>query len=398
MPRKSSKGPRLWLQPERPRANGSVEASVWCILDDGGFKRSTGCGPEDRGSAEERLAEYLAEKRIRNRPRERGASEVDVADVLAIYAADVAPKHSRPRETAGRISRLLDWWGDKRLSDVTGATCRAYADYRACTGARRELEDLRAAIVYHRKEGLCREVVEVVLPPKSESRERWITRSEAARLVWTAWRHREVQKGVETDRRPWRHVARFILVALKTGTRVGAICSASFEPFQGRGWVDLERGVFYRRPHGEAETKKRKPPVRIPPGLLSHMKRWRDRNRQTYVVEWRRRPVKDVDKAFRKAAAAAGLPDVTPHVLRHSAATWLMQSGVDKWEAAGFLGMTEETLDRVYAHHHPDHQSGATAAIEHGHRRPRKDAEKIPPEPREQRRTNVVDLARKSIR
>jgi Phage integrase family len=47
--------------------------------------------------------------------------------------------------------------------------------------------------------------------------------------------------------------------------------------------------------------------------------------------------------------------DVTPHTLRHTAATWLMRAGVDKWEAAGFLGMSVEMLDRVYGHHHPDH-------------------------------------------
>jgi len=28
---------------------------------------------------------------------------------------------------------------------------------------------------------------------------------------------------------------------------------------------------------------------------------------------------------------------------------------VDKREAAGFLGMSVEMLDRVYGHHHPDH-------------------------------------------
>ena len=49
-----------------------------------------------------------------------------------------------------------------------------------------------------------------------------------------------------------------------------------------------------------------------------------------------------------------GLDDnVTPHTLRHTAATWLMQSGVDKWEAGGFLGMTVEMIDRVYGHHLP---------------------------------------------
>ncbi len=30
-----------------------------------------------------------------------------------------------------------------------------------------------------------------------------------------------------------------------------------------------------------------------------------------------------------------------------------MQAGVDKWEAAGFLGMTVDLLDRMYGHHHP---------------------------------------------
>lgn len=30
-----------------------------------------------------------------------------------------------------------------------------------------------------------------------------------------------------------------------------------------------------------------------------------------------------------------------------------MQADVDKWEAAGFLGMSVEMLDRVYGHHHP---------------------------------------------
>jgi len=40
-----------------------------------------------------------------------------------------------------------------------------------------------------------------------------------------------------------------------------------------------------------------------------------------------------------------------------------MQAGVDKWEAAGFLGMTMEMLDRVYGHHHPDHLKAAARAI-----------------------------------
>jgi len=64
------------------------------------------------------------------------------------------------------------------------------------------------------------------------------------------------------------------------------------------------------------------------------------------------------------ARRAAGLgEDVIPHALRHTAATWLMQRWCDMWEAAGYLGMTVETLEEVYGHHHPDHQKGIENAL-----------------------------------
>jgi hypothetical protein len=79
--------------------------------------------------------------------------------------------------------------------------------------------------------------------------------------------------------------------------------------------------------------------------------------------------VQSVKTAFHRACRLAGLQgDVTPHTLRHTAATWLMQAGVDKWEAAGFLGMTVEMIDRVYGHHHPDHLRSAAHAIGFGRR------------------------------
>jgi len=40
-----------------------------------------------------------------------------------------------------------------------------------------------------------------------------------------------------------------------------------------------------------------------------------------------------------------------------------MQKGVDMWEAAGFLGMSKETLEQVYGHHHPDYLSNAARAF-----------------------------------
>jgi integrase len=173
-----------------------------------------------------------------------------------------------------------------------------------------------------------------------------------------------MQKGRETERRSRRHVARFILVGLYTGTRAGAICAASFQPAIGRGHIDLDRGIFYRRAQGASPTKKRQPAAMLPPRLLAHIRRWAEKGiAARAVVEFEGRPVKSVRKAFARAAKDAGLAGVTPHVLRHKAASWAMQGGANIYASADYLGMTIETLERVYGHLRPDHHAGVVAAM-----------------------------------
>jgi integrase len=359
-----SKGPRLWLRRERRDRAGTVRRAAW-IIRDGRHDEATGCPAHDTIGAECALARYLATKHAKaaSSRRNRHPDSVPIADVLNLYARDMAPGHARPHETATRIAALDAHFGEAMLSAINGEACRAYAKTRPPGSARRELEDLRAAINHHRREGLCSEVVEVVLPPAGVGRDRWLTRSEAARLIRTAWRYREKQLGKPTGRASRKHIARFILVALYTGSRAGAVCGAALGPAEGRGWIDLDRGVFYRRPAGRRETKKRTPPVPLPVQLLAHLRRWK-RHGQRFAVEWNGEPVKSIRKGFGAAVADAGLAGkVTPHVLRHTAATWLMQAGVDLWEAAGFLGMTIEILSARYGHHHPEHLSGARKAF-----------------------------------
>jgi integrase len=86
-----------------------------------------------------------------------------------------------------------------------------------------------------------------------------------------------------------------------------------------------------------------------------------------HFVEFNGKPIRSVKTAFSRAVQIAGLSweggKIVPHTLRHTAATWLMQRGVSIWQAAGYLGMSPETLDRVYGHHSPDHLKGAATAI-----------------------------------
>ena len=113
---------------------------------------------------------------------------------------------------------------------------------------------------------------------------------------------------------------------------------ASFVKEPGRPFIDLNTGMFYRRPEEAAETRKRRPTITVPDRLLAHMRRWA-RMGLKYAVEVNGKPVKRVQIGFRNAVADAGLgKDVTPHILRHTAATWLMLNGTDIWQAAGFSG------------------------------------------------------------
>jgi integrase len=358
MPR-SAKGPRLWLRPARNDGEGH-HVAVW-IIKDAGHHQSTGCVATDIAGAERALEQYLNAKHTVGAAKagSRDPAAIPIADVLNFYAEHVAPKHARPKETLQRIGRLAVFFNGYMLAQLDGELCRAFTRARGKTPAAREdLIVLRSAINFHREEGKCDRIVSVALPEKRPGRERWLTRSEAAALIWRAWRYREVQKGHPTGRYSRRHVARFILVGLYTGTRASAICSAAFEPFEGHGYIDVERGIFYRRPAGAAETKKRRPPVPLPARLLAHVRRWQ-RLRQRFCVEWNGAAVHDVDKAFRRNAHDCGMKDVTPHTLRHTAATWLMQGSADIWQSAKFLGMTVEQLERTYGHHHPDHLKGA---------------------------------------
>ena len=363
MPRRA-KGPRLWLRPARRDARGHItHQATWFIRDAGGYSRSTECVQDDIAGAERALARHIAAKHEAQARRKRPADEIPIADVLSIYKRDVALKRARPVAACARLDQLVAAIGDRYLSEINGGLCRAYAEARGSqSAARRELEDLRAAIGHAYKEGICSIKPAIALPDRPPSRERWLTRSEAARLLWAAWRFREEQHGHRTDRASRQHLARFILVALYTGTRAGAVCGASFIPSPTRGRIDTTRGIFYRRPQSRAETNKRQPTIPISPRLLPHLRRWELRG-DVAPVTWYGRPVLRISKAFRRLAIDAGMPDVTPHTLRHTAATWLMQSGTDLWEAAGYLGMSTLTLTRVYGHHHPDHLKRASEAI-----------------------------------
>lgn len=351
-----AKPPRLELRTHR------TGAKTWSIRD-GTKLRSTGCGEACYSEALEHLREYVAEKRVGIARSERRLHEVELADVIALYATDKAPYIATAHKAAGRLARLLDWWGDKKLSDVSGRTCRAFAASRGQGATRRELQDLQAAIKYHRKEGGHRGKVEVTLPPAGEARQRWLTRDEVAHLIRICRNTREIQNDRDTNKRPLRHLSRFILFAVYTGSRPGDVLGASFRLSSSSGYVDLGSSLYYRKPAGKRATKKLQPTTPLPGRLCAHLRRWESNGHS--VVEYGGLPARSIKTAWAHLTRLAGpaYADVVPYTLRHTAATWMVQRGVPLWEVAGYLGTSAVMIDRHYGHHAPEHLRRAANAI-----------------------------------
>jgi len=369
MPRPTAP-PRLWL---RKRRDGTDQ---WVILDAGRQIR-TGAPAHDRRKAEKALERYLGRK---HKPDfgDGHPARVAVADALAVYSEKHAPTTKRPDLIGSAALKLAEFFGSKNCAAINATACTDYVAWRSAqkdargkidfskrvspSTARRELVVLSAALRWCWREGKLDRPIPVTLPAQSEPRERHLTRAEAAQLLWGALGFDDSGK-----RHPFRinrHLARFILIGIYTGTRHDAILRLQWLPNTTGGWVDLKGGVLYRRPPGAVERGKRRPPLPIPPRLLPHLRRWR-KHTARFLIEWQGLPIASQERrAWRRARELAGLgPDVTPHVLRHTAATWLLQRGISVYDVAGVLGCSEEVIRRTYGHHAKDHLRTAVAAF-----------------------------------
>jgi integrase len=328
VPRRA-KGPYLYLDKARAQ---------WVVRDGQRFVR-TGCDQADARGAEKFLAEHIGAK-YSPRPH---ASPL-IADVLLAYSRDRVPHQIRADNAEYNVNALAAWWSDKSVSDISARTCREYAATRTASAADAHLKVLQAALRHwHAEYGPLAFMPTVWKPPiASTPRERWLTKGEAARLLWAA--------------RRTPYLARLILIGLYTGTRGGVVKALRWD------WIDLKAGVMHRRAPGALDgKKKRKPPVKLGRKILGHLRRWRRLSpREVLVVHYDGRQMKNPHTSWDRVVKAAALEGrVTPHVLRHTRATWLMQAGIAPWQAAGSLGMSVKTLLAVYGHHHPDFQREA---------------------------------------
>lgn len=363
MPRRRDP-PRLYPR-TRPGRRG-----VWVVLD-GAREISTGASLEDLSSAEEFLRNYLSDK---HEPPSGATAPKDlyVAEIVSIYLKEHAPTTRSPAWILYMATPIVEWWGTKKLAEINKLSCSEYVRWRTTQfvkqqkkgralrrvsdqTARHELSILSAAVNYFNesKYGPLDALPVVSLPAKAQPREDYfLTRTQIAERILVARRRPET-----------RHVARAILIGFYTGTRPGAVLKTRWLQSTDGGWFDLDAGILHRKPQGRAETAKRQPKVRIHRKLMVHLRYWKARDLErgiVSVVHYQGQAIRTkLRRSWDTVRRDAGHDRKDgPHILRHSCATWLMERGISKEEAADYLGMTPDTLWETYRHHHPNWQSG----------------------------------------
>jgi len=351
---KANNGPRLKLN------DRGIYEIRW--TEAGRSKRSS-TRTSDYESAKKVLAAFLTldgqeQRRVDNGPMlvMDALGDPDLPDGDDYWHEHVVPKVVDQERIRYDFAKLKVHFGAMAIRDITPADVRAYVrDRRAGRLGRpsvnhtisRELATLNAALNHAVKEKRlsAAEKPFIELPGTSPPRDRWLRFDEAERLIAAA--AERVDPHTPRDLPP--RVYRFVMLALETGSRKTALLELK------RGQVDLAGGLIHLNPAGRRQTKKRRPPVPI-------SRRLRPVLEQTLAVIPEDPGAYLLDHpgcirtAFENCVERAGLGrDVTPHVLRHSKATWMAQAGVSMFEIAGLLGDTVATVEKTYAKHHPDY-------------------------------------------
>ncbi len=117
-------------------------------------------------------------------------------------------------------------------------------------------------------------------------------------------------------------------------------------------------------PPAHPSSRKRTTIVPMNDTLLAVLSEAREFAVSDWVIEFRGRPVQSIKTGFRATVRRAGIAHCTPHDLRRTCATWMVQDGVQLEKVARYLGATKDMIEKVYGHHSPDYLRDAAKALE----------------------------------
>ena len=276
---------------------------------------------------------------------------ISVSSALTLYRSHKRDNIVDIKRLDAAIRHLNNVFVDDNLCDIDVIACRGYIEARreqftvrhgkqcetSDSTIARELGVLKAAANHALKwkRITLDKMPTFEIPTNLSKGTIWLLDDELRKLYITALNHSDSMYA-------------FIRLLYITGSRRNAIENLEWTQ------VDFKRGVIYLNKPGQKETKKRRPTVPMGDArdVLENL-----RKGGRYVLGSNT----DRYRQFMHVAQLAGLDilpmrdgrpsgRISPHVLRHTRATHLLENGMPIYSVAKLLGDNPTTVEKVYAH------------------------------------------------
>lgn len=166
---------------------------------------------------------------------------------------------------------------------------------------------------------------------EAKRRVRWLKPEEAEKLI-----------AVLPD-----YIGEMVVFSLNTGLRKSNVFKLKWTQ------VDLDRQVAWIHPD-EAKSG-RALGVALNETALSVLRRQKGIHPNWVFVNSRNQPVRDIQQIWKRALTEVGIKDFRWHDLRHTWASWLVQSGVSLYALKEMGGWESIEMVQKYAHLAPEH-------------------------------------------
>lgn len=262
-------------------------------------------------------------------------------DTLADQHQDYVKTYSKNPANTEAILRvhIRPKWGRKRLDEITmQEVAKWLADLRQSGKAPATVEKIR--ITFNRSFELALKwgtpgvkvnpVRGIPRPKFSNARDRFLSSDDAARLL------KATGASINTQLR------NIVGLLLLTGARKSELLQAQWQH------VDLDRNSWFI-PTSKTGRSRHVPLSQAAMEIISQLPRW-EKCPWLLPNPRTRKPFTDIKRPWETARKAAGLDDLHIHDLRHSAASFMINGGIDLFAVGRILGHADHQSTMRYSH------------------------------------------------
>ena len=297
------------------------------------------------------------------------------------------------RQKGGHLGRLLRVCGGCAVKDVDGSlseACEAkhpsieltklkrhdvvrYIDQRIGEGAarttiRKDLNTLSVGLKLAADRGWCSHALAAeCIPPfaaESTPRTRWLTTEEFPKLLAALDTTAQLAKPHADPEKESKRLAalagrRLVVAERQRFVTVGCLTGAELSALERIDWSGVDFAARTIRLPG-TKNKDRDRTIGLDPQLALVLAKVPEAERKGRVL----RPWVNACHDLAVACERASIPKVTPHSLRHTFASWLVQAGVDTFRVGRLMGHKDSKMvERYYGHLKPKNLSDSIAHL-----------------------------------